>query len=221
MKKIITILLLFVALGVQAQGNVTKFLGIPVDGSKEEMIEKLKSKGFVYNSRLKCLEGEFNGYDVYIYVVTNNNKVFRIMVADSRPTSESQIKIRFNKLCGQFSRNKKYIALDERIIPDSEDISYEMSVSKKEYQSSYMQIPDDFPIDRREDLLSLNNEIINKKTDKSNGDLDKAIDRLYLLNNLMAMQKMVVWLSIKEIYGDYYIAMYYDNEYNRANGEDL
>ena len=30
-----------------------------------------------------------------------------------------------------------------------------------------------------------------------------------------------VWFTIEEIYGKYYIAMFYDNEYNKANGEDL
>lgn len=56
--------------------DVTKFLGIPVDGTKTEMIQKLKAKGFTYNQRLDCLEGEFNGREVKIFVVTNNNKVY-------------------------------------------------------------------------------------------------------------------------------------------------
>lgn len=30
-----------------------------------------------------------------------------------------------------------------------------------------------------------------------------------------------VWFMISEFYGKYYIIMYYDNEYNHANGEDL
>lgn len=42
--------------------------------------------------------------------------------------------------------------------------------------------------------------------------LDYAIDILY---------KKTVWFMISEIYGKYYIAMYYDNGYNQANGEDL
>lgn len=38
------------------------------------------------------------------------------------------------------------------------------------------------------------------------------------------MQRMTmkpVWFMISEHYGKYYITMFYDNEYNRANGEDL
>lgn len=33
--------------------------------------------------------------------------------------------------------------------------------------------------------------------------------------------KRSVWFKISEFNGRYYISMYYDNEYNRANGEDL
>ena len=36
---------------------------------------------------------------------------------------------------------------------------------------------------------------------------------------LVAMKP--VWFMISEYGGKYYITMYYDNEYNRANGEDL
>ena len=40
------------------------------------MIKKLKEKGFVSSEYDKeMLEGEFNGTDVYVHVVTNNNKV--------------------------------------------------------------------------------------------------------------------------------------------------
>ena len=33
--------------------------------------------------------------------------------------------------------------------------------------------------------------------------------------------KRMVWFMIGEEYGRYRIVMYYDNEYNRSNGEDL
>ena len=68
MKKIMFfVLLLTVTISAFGQSDVTKFLGIPVDGFKSEMIQKLKEKGFV-NSTLHedILEGEFNGRDVYI-----------------------------------------------------------------------------------------------------------------------------------------------------------
>ena len=100
MKKLLSLVLLLACSTVSyAQNEVTQFLGIPVDGSKSEMIQKLKAKGFQYNSELDRLEGEFNGHDSHIYVVTNNNKVYRIMVTDAIGSDESDIKIRFNTLC--------------------------------------------------------------------------------------------------------------------------
>ena len=145
MKKLLSLVLLLACSAVSyAQNEVTQFLGIPVDGSKSEMIQKLKAKGFRYDSELDCLKGEFNGRDSYISVVTNNNKVYRIMVRDVTSSSESDIRIRFNTLCRQFENNKKYQSLSSEsyIIPEDENISYEMSVNKKRYQASYFQIPE-------------------------------------------------------------------------------
>ena len=115
---------------LHAQEDVTKFLGIPVDGSKSEMIQKLKAKGFTNTSSEKdILEGEFNGRNVIITIATNGNKVYRIMVQDSYPVDEGSIKIRFNNLAQQFLNNKKYSPLfliSNYILPEDENISYEL-----------------------------------------------------------------------------------------------
>lgn len=51
MKKVLTLLFSVVmALVVNAQTEVTKFLGIPVDGTKAEMVQKIKAKGFETSS---------------------------------------------------------------------------------------------------------------------------------------------------------------------------
>ncbi|MEI3583799.1 MAG: hypothetical protein V8Q29_04490 [Alistipes shahii] len=51
----------------EEEKDVTKFLGIPVDGYKPAMIEKLKAKGFLLPLRAKMFcEGEFNGADVLL-----------------------------------------------------------------------------------------------------------------------------------------------------------
>ena len=179
---LLSIILLIFSEGLYAQKDVTKFLNIPVDGSKTAMIQKLKAKGFQYNSTLNCLEGEFNGRDVQLHIITNKNKVCRIAVADAVPSNESDIKIRFNELCRQFSNNKKYmpVALSDYPLSNEEDIYYEMSVHNKRYEAAYLQSPEIADSDKR-----------------------------------------VVWFMINKIYGEYYIIMYYDNEYNRSNGEDL
>ena len=77
MKRLILLVVLcFHVFVLLAQQDVTTFLGIPVDGTKPEMIAKLKEKGFVYSRHSDVLRGEFNGEDVEIHIVTDNNKVW-------------------------------------------------------------------------------------------------------------------------------------------------
>lgn len=143
MKNLLTVVMLFVfSTALYAQKDVTKFLGIPVDGTKTAMIQKLKAKGFTPSTWDKnILEGEFNGFDVNVHIVTNNNKVWRIMLADKITQDETGIKIRFNELCRQFENNKKYKSMTdkEQTIPDDEDLSYEMTVNNKRYEAVYYQ----------------------------------------------------------------------------------
>ncbi len=134
MKKILSIvILLAISIALHAQQEVTRFLGIPVDGEKSVMIQKLKAKGFRYNSTLDCLEGEFNGRQVLLVVATNNNKVWRIMVMDAIASSEVDIRIRFNELCRQFQKNKKYMAIssDDYFLSEDENISYVEGAKRK------------------------------------------------------------------------------------------
>ena len=112
MKRIsLVFLMVFISIAMSAQKDVTKFLGIPVDGFKSDMKQKLIAKGFTPTKKpgQDYLEGEFNGIDVNLYIVTNNNKVYRIMVADANTQDDANIKVRFNKLVSQFSNNKRYM----------------------------------------------------------------------------------------------------------------
>jgi len=144
MKKILLVVLAcMLSVVLYAQNNVTKFLGIPVDGTKSSMIQKLKAKGFTYNSVNDCLEGEFNGKSVRLFVLTNNNKVWRIAVMEQLFLDEGQIKIRYNTLCEQFGNNPKYFPIAANRLSEDEDISYEMSVHSKNYQASFGQLPQD------------------------------------------------------------------------------
>lgn len=124
--------------------DVTTFLGIPVDGTVSSMKQKLVSKGFVPKKfgDEEYLEGEFNGCNVNVYIRTNNNKVYRIMLADNFTVDEAQIKIRFNNLVSQFENNKRYFSLDKYTLSDEEDISYEMTVHNKNYEAAFYQVPD-------------------------------------------------------------------------------
>ena len=130
-----------------AQDDVIKFLGIPVDGSKSEMIKKLKKKGFKYNWNTGRITGEFNGSDVTLLIDTYGRKVNRIIVLYNAIFNEVEIKDRFNDLCIQFDRNDNYACISlimpkiafNQTIPENEDISEE--IEKKQYQALYTQLP--------------------------------------------------------------------------------
>ncbi len=230
MKQIVTLgLAMIIAFATSAQKNVTQFLGIPVDGTKTAMMQKLKAKGYTYNAKLDCMEGEFNGRNVTLHIVTNNSKVWRIMVSDAYPTrNETDIRIRFNKLCSQFSKNGKYMPANitgEFEIGEDEDISIQMSLYNKRYEAAYYQITEadkdttgiqEWYIDRilkeygEEEWESMS------ETEKQMASMNMAFD--YMLEKVI---KKSVWFMISEQYGLYVINMFYDNEYNHSNGEDL
>ena len=136
---LITFLFVLMAITAIAQENNTiKFLGIPVDGTKKEMISKLQAKGYEYNASSDYLFGEFNGTNVNIVVQTVNNKVWRINIVDANINSdEVNIKFRYNELFEQLSNNGKYKVLGGSILGKEEDIFYEMSVHKKRYDAVF------------------------------------------------------------------------------------
>lgn len=139
MKKIIGLFfaVLFSA-GLYAQEGVIKFLGIPVDGTKQEMIQKLKSKGFTYNQQEGVLEGEFNGKRVAMGIQTQNNKVWRLAIVYERDLNDEQAKRWFNRLVAQFENNSKYTPYKEsQTIDENEDISYAISVYGRPYEALF------------------------------------------------------------------------------------
>lgn len=141
MRRILTTALLVLLSCVafaQSIDNTLKFLGIPVDGTKEYMIRCLQDKGFRYNSVQGYLSGQFNGENVEVYIHTNHNLVDRVYVSFPSTTSEAQIKNRFNRLISQFDNNNKYMSLlGNDPIPSDENISTQMIVHDKHYQASY------------------------------------------------------------------------------------
>ncbi|MDD6002160.1 MAG: hypothetical protein PUC50_08230 [Bacteroidales bacterium] len=218
MKNIFLVLLLFLSINAYSQPCVTKFLGIPIDGYKSDMIQQLEQKGFEYDPIDDCLRGEFNGYDVLLFVVTDNNKVYRIMVADQNWTNEVGIRIRFNKLCSQFEKNAKYrkpLFAEDYKLPEDTDISYDISVKHKRFEASYYQIGS-------EEDLAFDSKMCTELHNSSN-DKDTTSKSFY--NYLMCMEEVVstrsVWFFIDDKYGKYRILMYYDNELNHSDGEDL
>lgn len=222
-------MLLILPVALYAQKDVTQFLNIPVDGYKPEMIQKLKSKGFTTNQHsADVLEGEFNGTNVNIYIGTNNNKVWRIAVLDVDSTDETNIKIRFNNTIQQFANNERYSAesdstIAKYIIPKEEDISYEILVNKKRYEATFYQnslkfdslVKEYVSINKEKDLIIAKDTANGKNKDRSD-ELATEIAKEFLNH-----YNKLVWFMIQEDNGKYRILIYYENEYNKANGEGL
>lgn len=225
MKKFVLIaVLLITSATMSAQREVTKFLGIPVDGNKLEMIRKLKTKGFradPYNS--DALIGQFNGATVNAFIVTNNDKVCRIALNDVNHVDMRAVQIRFNQLCKQFENNPKYMPpLRNYEIPDDEDISYEITVNKKRYEAVYYQNPTVIDtIAVREKLQSFLLKYTEEQLANPTEEMQSEILKLSTEYVIEEYTKRPVWFMISDYYGKYYISMYYDNEYNRASGEEL
>ena len=151
------------------------------------------------------------------------------MVIYNIPSSETDIKIEFNNLCHQFENNPRYTNLyDDQTIPEDENISYEMNVKNKRYQAIYYQHP-------KTDSIALYNqakqELLSKYTqeqlDNPTEDISTDIRLTYLslcskqLAEFIYIYNKPVWFMIVERFGIYYIAIFYDNVYNQAKGEDL
>jgi hypothetical protein len=216
------LMLLIFPIASYAQKDITQFLDIPVDGYKPEMIEKLKSRGYTINPQSKdILEGEFNGTNVKIFIGTNNNKVWRIGILDEYSTDETNIKIRFNNLIQQFVNNNRYSTLSDSIIskfiiPKDEDISYEMSVNSKRYEALFYQKAIKY------DSLTYERDQILAKEERNDKEYEKVNElTLEIMKVSIDALNKVVWFTIKEEYGEYRILIFYENEYNKANGSGL
>ena len=210
--------------------STLKFLGIPVDGSKSEMVAALKSKGFEYDSESDFLIGDFNGKKSQIAIVENHGKVYRVVVFNADTYDEGQIRIMFNNLIHQFenSNNKYFYIVPNNPIPEDEDIHYEILVNKKQYIAEFVYNPlygnDELrdrlineAVEESEEAIK-NGENIEFYSDKNN--YDQLVSSVVGLK-VIQMSNSSVWFKIFEHYGKYYIGLYYDNLLNKPNGEDL
>ena len=211
--------------------STLKFLGIPVDGSKSEMVAALKDKGFRYDSNSGFLVGDFNGRESHIVVVENHGKVYRVVVFDANTSDEGQIRIRFNNLIHQFENsNGKYYYIDQNeMIPEDEDINYEIIVHDKQYSATFIYNPlygnDELRDKVINEVVEENKLLLEKKgitPEEFYSDKDNYIQVFSsIVDKIFQISKGSVWFQIFEYYGKYYIGLYYDNLINKPNGEDL
>ncbi len=231
MKKIILsmLILLMCSLTILAQKEITKFMGIPIDGQKKDMIQKLKAKGFEYDKENDLLMGEFNGEKVHIFVATKSNKVWRIVVADAIERNEHDIKIRFNNLYDQFNNSPKYVPKleDNGYISEDINLAYEMNIKNKRFEAGFMQMTNpknsqNSPEKIRQELTQKIEEIcppeeFKMKSIKEQEEITKEAAMSVVQDAAMRS----VWFMVSENYGKFSLIIFYDNEYNNAHGEDL
>lgn len=216
---LITVLLVF-SIIAHAQQDVTQFLGIPIDGSKSEMVRKLEKKGFRNVPMTDAFVGEFNGKDVNVFIGTNKGKVWRIAIDYARSTDERSIQITYNNLLSQFTNSKKYMPnyLNFQFpIPDDEDISYEMTVNNKRYDAIFYQRS--IAIEEKINSI-LSSKYSEEQLTNLSEEVQSEIDEL---KNKFKYDytKKPVWFRLSSLDGEYHILLFYENEYNQANGEDL
>ena len=63
-----------------------------------------------------------------------------------------------------------------------------------------------------------NRPLIKHHNEENGKIIGRVLEAKYIENKLY---KKLVWFKISKYSGEYYITMYYDNEYNMAHGEDL
>ncbi|MDD7540273.1 MAG: hypothetical protein PUK03_06880 [Bacteroidales bacterium] len=150
--------------------------------------------------------------------------------------------MRFNNLVNQFENNNKYMPYkkDSQTLSDNEDISYEISANDKQYAAIFYQYSKDAPefsdtleyreryakeLKQIEEYLSqFTEEQLENPTEEMEENSKKILDwsvqsKIEMITDLL--YRKVVWFTIGEEYGEYYITMFYENGYNEADGSDL
>ena len=123
--------------------------------------------------------------------------------------------------CTFHQNNKNYLLTPDSTIlkytiPENEDISYELSVNSKQYQAVFYQKTATY------DSLTVEKDNLIAKKSLNDTDREKLMSLIVRIfeESLKSLDK-TVWFMISERYGKYYITIFYDNKYNKANGEDL
>ena len=197
MRKFLTLLaMIAISASVFAQKEVTQFMGIPVDGSPTEMIKKLKAKGFTtdedFMQAIKQGLVDWDGPEMLIGPF-NGEKVRVSLLVEQ------------NKVWRICLVDKDY--RDETQIR----IRFNNLVRQFEGNGKYVPFVDEQIIAKDEDI-SYEMTVENKQYQASfvqKGE-DGTVD-----------EKRMVWFTIRRYSGKYYIAMFYENKYNQADGSDL
>ncbi len=207
--------------------DVTKFLGIPVDGTREEMARKLVEKGFTpsLHQGKTCWDGEFLGEPVHLFIRTAYGKVWRIAVLDSTFRDAGQIRVRYNELAARYGNNEKYIASTQYFIPEDEDLDYQMT--RKRYEAKFFQQGEEvdtvgFHEWSAEYVRQMHSDVIvdwDNLSESYRAQLSSTVWKAWLVRK---NSHKAVWFDIASLdRNKHRIVLYYDNKLNNKQGEDL
>ena len=210
--------------------ETVKFLDIPVDGKKSDVIAKLTQKGFRYDRETDTLEGVFNGKESTILIHENNGKVDRIMVMNVFPVTLA--KKAFNTLLEQFLSNEKFVSSENNsLIPDDANLSNELCVNGKSYDAAFY--PDPFVEGRDKSYQDYIAKTAAKRALEAANDgrlLNPTEERVRALANGIANSLIInsatsfVWIRLTSLdpgSSDCAICIFYDNMLNQVHGNDL
>ncbi len=230
MRKLLSLVVLYLmGGGLYAQGqemDITKFLGIPVDGTREEMTQKLVEKGFT-PSLLRgkaCLDGEFLGEPVHIFIRTDNLKVWRIAVLDTTFRDAGQIRIRYNELADRFGNDEKYIASKQYFIPEDEDLDHQ--ITRKRYEAKFFQQEEEvdtvgFHEWSADYVRQMHRDVIvdwDNLSESYRAQLSSTVWKAWLVRK---NSHKTVWFDIASLgRNKHRIVLYYDNLLNRPHVAD-
>ena len=197
MRKFLTLLaMIAISASVFAQKEVTQFMGIPVDGSPTEMIKKLKAKGFTTDEdvmqAVKRGLTDWDGPEVLTGRFNGEKVLLGLLV----------------------EQNKVWrICISDKNTRDETQIKIRFNTLVRQFEGNGKYVPyfDEQTIADDEDISS--QMTMNKKQYQA-AFLQKGEDGT-------VDEKRFVWFTIGEGYKGYKIEMFYDNEYNQADGSDL
>ena len=196
-----------------------KFMGIPIDGSKDDMVAALMEKGFKQDWGDEYLTGIFNGENVKVFISTNHGIVDRIRVVYPSTNDSNDTRVKFNTLLSKMNRNAKYVSVSPRPeIPAGESVGLISYGDSKHYDTAYFFLmPDADQAQWKGEF----NAAYKKKYTKPVKDLsyDELEEVLFCLpTRIRSAISGIVWLAITNVD---HINIYYDNLQNRPRGEDL
>lgn len=106
MKHTLTIIIiLLLSLTAAAQGNITTFMGIPVDGTKDAMTQQLLKNGVKHKGN-DLVASNIEGKTYLIRLETHKGKVYRVSMVETKGTEDvNRILARYEALIEEYREN--------------------------------------------------------------------------------------------------------------------